>query len=85
MHAVATSLLAYDGLLSVIENIRSKQSIPTWTISELHDVYVQAYSTLTIAQMLVKLAEHYGEELLLVSVNDYETEVGQKHNVGKTL
>ena len=69
----------------VVNLINSNKSIATWTTAELYEVYLEASGNLTKKQMVNNLSDYYGSELVLISVPGYETEIGLKKNVGKTL
>ena len=75
-NSISSKPLIEEPLQVVVNHIKSNKCTATWTIAELHNVYVEASGDLTKKQMLFNLSEYYGEELVLINVPGCETEIG---------
>ena len=85
VNAISSKLLIDKPTLSVVNHLKANKSSATWTIAELYQIYKEASGDLTRKQMLNKLSEHLGEELVQIHVPGYETEIGLKKYVRTTL
>ena len=70
---------------SVVEFINANSNIPTWTVSELRNIYTESSGDLSRKQMLSKLCEYYGEQLVVINVPGCETEAGLVKNIRGSL
>ena len=82
-----TSRLLIDASLKCVVDLLKETSstLPTYTLSELHDCYMKASGYLSKKQMLNNLSQYFGEELVVLHVPGCETEIGLHKNVGRTL
>ena len=71
-------------LAAVIDHMNANKSL-TWTVSELHDVYVANSGDLCRKQMLSNLCDYYGDTIVVLRVEGCETIVGFRQCVGKSL
>ena len=85
VNAITSKVLIDKSTKAVVNHLNSNEFPATWTISELYKVYVEASGDLSKKQMLNKLSEHFGENLVQIHVPGYETEIGLKKNVRATL
>lgn len=71
-------------LASVIDHMSANKSV-TWTVSELHDVYVANSGNLCRKQMLANLCDYYGDAVIVLRVEGCQTIVGFRQYIGKSL
>lgn len=69
---------------AVIDHMNANKLL-TWTVSELHNVYVANFRDLCMRQMLSNLCDYYGEALVVLKVEECLTIVGFRQCVGKSL
>ena len=82
-----TSRLLIDASLKCVVDLLKETSstLPTYTLSELHDCYMKALGYLSKKQMMNNLSQYFGEELVVLHVPGCETEIGLHKNLGRTL
>ena len=72
-NSISSKPLIEEPLQVVVNHIEYNKWTATWTIAELHNVYVEALGDLTKKQMVNNLSEYYGEEHVLINVPGCET------------
>ena len=78
------STLVTDSMRYVINYMNNNHS-DTWTVSELHDMYIEHAGLLSRKQMLATLVEYFGEEIIILHLEGCSSIVGFRAYVGKTL
>ena len=73
-----------DSLAAVISKMNA-DNLATWTVSELHTVYLANLGKLQKKQMLCNLCDYFGDDLLVIQVEGCSTIVGFRNHVGKML
>ena len=74
-----------DALKMVIDDMYDKQFSCTWTSTELHDIYCRFGGILSSKQMLTKLIDCLGDDIVLVRMEGCASVIGFKHLLGKIL
>lgn len=74
-----------DESLRFVINHMNRNMCETWTVADLHTVYIQNDGHLTRKQMLVHLTEYFGEEIVVVHLEGCSSIVGFRKFVSKSL
>ncbi len=70
---------------AVVNHMNKVSKALTCTVTELYDIFKNANGDLTKKQMMNKLSQYFGEELVIIRIPGCETEVGLIVKLGKML
>ena len=73
-----------EALRSVL-SIMADNATESWTTSELYVMYVAASGTVSRRQFVSHVTAHFGDELLVLHIEGYDSVVGFKASLGKVI
>ena len=81
-----TNLLGDDyPLAKLVDEMNKNRNHNTWTSTELHAKYVSYGGMLQRRQMLSRLIEHFGEDIMVLRLDGYAPIIGFRETVNKIV